>query len=163
MHAFQQLKDNPDLRDSLADEYPFVEIFLDPLNDYQITWHYPHEMPDYISEFLAKYFDKNKVLPKAKTTEILRFIQVAQQYPEIKIRPEVMEKIERTYNRQLLTRISTTEKYDYSCVSADLFPYQKEGIDFAVFKEGAIIADDMGLGKTLQAYDCDFEEKNIRI
>ena len=86
MFAFQQLKDDPDLKASLADEYPFVEIYLDPLNDYQITWHYPHEMPDYVEEFLAKYFGTKKVLPEGKTTDILRFIQVAQQYPEIKSR-----------------------------------------------------------------------------
>ncbi len=161
MYAFQQLKDDADLKASLKDEYPFVEIFLDPLNDYQITWHYPHEMPDYISEFLTKYFGTKKSLPEAKTTDILRFIQVAQQYPEIKIRPEVMEKVERRYNRQLLTKISTTEQYDYSCVSADLFPYQKEGVDFAVFKEGAIIADDMGLGKTLQAITIAILKKKV--
>ncbi|MGH2644555.1 MAG: DEAD/DEAH box helicase, partial [Chitinophagaceae bacterium] len=32
-----------------------------------------------------------------------------------------------------------------------LFPYQQEGVQFAVFREGAIIADEMGLGKTIQA------------
>jgi len=161
MYAFQQLKDDANLKASLADEYPFVEIFLDPLNDYQITWHYPHEMPDYVEEFLGKYFGTKKVLPEGKTTDILRFIQVAQQYPEVRIRPEVMEKIERSYNRQMLEKIRETETIDFSCVSADLFPYQKEGVEFAVFKEGAIISDDMGLGKTLQAIAIAIEKKRI--
>jgi len=32
-----------------------------------------------------------------------------------------------------------------------LFPYQKEGVEFVLFKKAAIIADEMGLGKTIQA------------
>ncbi|MGN0236639.1 MAG: DEAD/DEAH box helicase [Lepagella sp.] len=36
-------------------------------------------------------------------------------------------------------------------LNATLFPYQKEGVRFAVEKGRAIIADEMGLGKTIQA------------
>jgi len=32
----------------------------------------------------------------------------------------------------------------------ELFPYQKEGVDFICYKPRAILGDDMGLGKTLQ-------------
>ncbi len=161
MFAFQQLKNDPDLKASLKDKYPFVEIYLDPLNDYKITWYYPHRRPAYIKEFLEKYFGNKKVLPEGKTTDILRFIQAAQQYPEVRIRPEVMEKTERRYNRQMLEKIRETETIDLSCIKAELFPYQKEGVEFGVFKEAAIIADDMGLGKTLQAISIAILKKKI--
>jgi SNF2 family DNA or RNA helicase len=36
-------------------------------------------------------------------------------------------------------------------INADLYPYQKEGAEFCLFRKYAIIADEMGLGKTLQA------------
>jgi SWI/SNF-related matrix-associated actin-dependent regulator 1 of chromatin subfamily A len=35
--------------------------------------------------------------------------------------------------------------------SMDLYPFQEEGISFALAREGALIADEMGLGKTIQA------------
>ncbi len=161
MYAFNQLKADNTLFNRLKKQYPFVEIYLDPLNDYQITWHYPHVLNTETEQFIKKYFGKEKVLPDAKLSEFLRFIHDAPYFPEIKIRPEVMEKVERTYNSQLMESFRSTKKLDFKCVSADLFPYQKEGVEFAVFREGAIIADDMGLGKTLQAIATAILKKDI--
>jgi len=50
---------------------------------------------------------------------------------------------------------------DYSPLNLELFPYQKEGIEFATFREGAIIADEMGLGKTIQAIGTALAKKEI--
>ena len=44
-----------------------------------------------------------------------------------------------------------TVELDFSENPSELFPYQKEGVRFCLFKKAAIIADEMGLGKTLQA------------
>ncbi|KAM9850478.1 SWI/SNF-related matrix-associated actin-dependent regulator of chromatin subfamily A-like protein 1 [Aulostomus maculatus] len=39
-----------------------------------------------------------------------------------------------------------------SSITSSLMPFQKEGVNFAVFKQGRLLlADDMGLGKTVQA------------
>jgi SNF2 family DNA or RNA helicase len=51
----------------------------------------------------------------------------------------------------LLKELERTYTPDYSIIKAELFPYQKEGVEFALFKKVAIIADEMGLGKTVQA------------
>lgn len=50
---------------------------------------------------------------------------------------------------------------DFSPIKANLYPYQKEGVEFAVFKKGVIIADEMGLGKTLQAIAAAILKKGI--
>jgi SWI/SNF-related matrix-associated actin-dependent regulator 1 of chromatin subfamily A len=44
----------------------------------------------------------------------------------------------------------------------DLFPFQEEGIRFALEHEGTLIADEMGLGKTVQAIGVINEDPTIR-
>ena len=60
----------------------------------------------------------------------------------------IKEKVVSQLSRDELAK---TQQPDYSLITADLFPYQKEGIEFALFKKAVIVADEMGLGKTLQA------------
>jgi len=50
---------------------------------------------------------------------------------------------------------------DFSMIKIDLFKYQKEGIEFVLFKKAAIIADEMGLGKTVQAIGAALLKKQI--
>lgn len=45
MFAFRKLKKNRPLFRKLSKQYPFIEIYLDPLNEYKITWHYPDKLP----------------------------------------------------------------------------------------------------------------------
>lgn len=47
-----------------------------------------------------------------------------------------------------------TDKNLDSLLNARLYPYQKEGIRFAIKTGTTIIADEMGLGKTIQAIGC---------
>ncbi len=44
MYAFNALKSKKRTFNRLNKQYPFIEIFLDPLNDYRITWFYPDKM-----------------------------------------------------------------------------------------------------------------------
>jgi hypothetical protein len=161
MFAFKELKSRKNLYNSLGKSYPFVEIYLDPLNDYKITWYYPHALDSDIEILIAKYFGNEKVFPDEKTLEFLGFIREAGRYKQILIRPEVLEKVEKAYNQKALEEIKQTHQIDFSLIKAELFPYQKEGIEFAVFREGAIIADDMGLGKTVQAIGTAVIKKEI--
>lgn len=151
LYAFQVLKSQPELMAKLDKKYPFVEIYLDPLNDYQITWHYPHDMDPALEAFLVEYFAGEKFIPKERECDFNRFIGRADTFPEIKIRPEVEDKVKKAWDRQALEVIQEREPLDFSLLEAKLFPYQEEGIRFAAYKEGAIIADEMGLGKTIQA------------
>jgi SNF2 family DNA or RNA helicase len=161
MFAFKELKSKKNLYNSLEKTYPFVEVYLDPLNEYKITWHYPHDLDSDIKILIAKYFGNEQVFPDEKTLEFLGFIREAEHYKQILIRPEVLERVEKAYNQKALQEIKQTHQIDFSLIKADLFTYQKEGIEFAVFREGAIIADDMGLGKTVQAIGTAVIKKEI--
>jgi len=62
----------------------------------------------------------------------------------------IIEKREKIRREQLVDDKYTDETLD-RMLTVNLFPYQKEGIRFAIKAGKAIIADEMGLGKTIQA------------
>lgn len=65
----------------------------------------------------------------------------------------VIEQRERQQRAVLVEQVCTDKALD-SLVTTPLYPYQKEGVRFAIRAGKAIIADEMGLGKTLQAICC---------
>jgi SNF2 family DNA or RNA helicase len=161
MHAFRRLKDDKILFDKLDKTCPFVEIFCDPLNDYRITWFYPHELREEERSVISAYFKNSSYISDADLTKLLGLIAKAGEYSNILIRPEVVSKIESAFEKKMLSDISNTREVDFSGIRADLYPYQKEGILFALFRKVAIIADEMGLGKTIQAIGTAMLKKEI--
>ena len=152
MFAFRQIKKNKKLLENKSTEFPFVEIYLNPLEDYKIAWYYPGRIGiQEISSLLYKTFGKSMTLPEENVVSFLSFLNEAQSYKQILVRPEVYRKVEKAYNQNMLEQVRTSTTLNYSLLKTPLFNYQKEGVEFAVYKEGAIIADDMGLGKTIQA------------
>ncbi|MBM3436807.1 MAG: DEAD/DEAH box helicase, partial [Bacteroidetes bacterium] len=161
MFAFAQLKDNPDKFNRLSKKYPFVEIYLDPLNDYKISWFYPHELQEEIRLLLSKYFGRSRFITDETTIDFMGFLEEAKNYKEIVIRPDVQEKIDRLYEAQMIEKLSRNAVFDYSKIRIDMFDYQKAGVQFAVSRKASIIADEMGLGKTIQAIATAIFKKEI--
>jgi SNF2 family DNA or RNA helicase len=153
MSAFSELKKNPALFEQMDKAYPFIEVFCDPLHDYRITWYYSHELPAGEQLLLSRYFKTQDHISNTESEikSFLGFIEEAEEFETICIRPEVREKVERAFEQSMLRELEQTHKPDYSGMKEELFPYQKEGVEFALYKKVALIADEMGLGKTLQA------------
>jgi SNF2 family DNA or RNA helicase len=161
MHAFRRLKDDKILFGKLDKTYPFIEIFCDPLNDYRITWFYPRLLPEEEQSFISSYFKNSSYIADSDVTKLLGLITGAGEFPHILIRPEVVSKIESAFEKKMLSDISNIRKADFNSIKADLYPYQKEGIQFALFRKVSIIADEMGLGKTIQAIGTAILKKEI--
>ena len=153
MYAFSELRNKPELFEMMDKTYPFIEIFCDPLNEYKITWHYPHKMNVGEQLLISRYFKKLNYIEnnESEIKSFLGFIEKAEDFETICIRPEVRDKVERAFEQSMLRELGKNHKHDYSLIKTELFPYQKEGVEFALFKKAAIIADEMGLGKTVQA------------
>lgn len=151
MYTFAKLKSNRRLYNRLNKKYPFVEVYLDPLNEYRITWHYPHSLNPAVARLIQKYFSQNKCINDSEVKDFLSFISDAKQFPQIVIRPEVEEKVKKAWERETLEKLSKKTELDFSVLKVELFPYQRQGVNFATFRESAVIADEMGLGKTVQA------------
>ena len=161
MHAFRCLKENKNLYGRLGKTFPFVEIFCDPLNDNKITWFYPHALQADEKLLISRYFKDSTFIADPEVTKLLGFIIKAREYPHFCIRPEVVAKIESAFEKKMLDDLGKTHEPDFGAIKTELYPYQKEGIGFALFKKGAIIADEMGLGKTIQAIGTAILKKNI--
>ena len=161
MYAFRKLKEDKILFDRLGKTYPFIEIFCDPLNEYKITWYYPSKIAVDEQLLLSRYFKNTSFIEDSNLKVFLGFIEESVAYPRIRIRPEVQEKIETAFEEEMLENLKSGYQPDYSSINGVLYPYQKEGINFALFRKTAIIADQMGLGKTIQAIGTAVLKKEI--
>lgn len=161
MFAFRALKEDKTRFNRLKKTYPFVEIYCDPLNDYKISWHYPHKLTVDEQLLISRYFKNSRSVEDENITDLLGFVREASENPHICIRPEVAEKIEAAFEKKMLRELRQSCTPDFSPIKADLYDYQKEGIRFALFRKTAIIADEMGLGKTIQAIGTAILKKEI--
>ena len=161
MYAFKKLKEDKTLFDKLSKTWPFIEIFCDPLNEYKISWNYPSKMSVEEQLLLSKYFRDSNVLEDSELKAFLCFIEESAAFPRIRIRPEVQEKIEAAFEESMLEHLKAGYHAEFSSITAELYPYQKGGINFALFRKAAIIADEMGLGKTIQAIGTAILKKGI--
>lgn len=161
MYAFRELKNNKRLYNKLDKTYPFIEIYCDPLNDYKITWSYPHGIPIDENLLISRYFGKSKYIEDEKIKPFLEFINEAESSAMIHIRQEVRETVEKAYEKSMLENLEANVKPDFNLLNVDLFDYQKEGIKFSLFRKASIIADEMGLGKTLEAIGAAVLKKEI--
>ncbi|OQX98906.1 MAG: hypothetical protein B6I20_10515 [Bacteroidetes bacterium 4572_117] len=161
MYAFRYFKEQKRTPEFYKHEYPFVEIFLHPFKDYRISWFYPGKLDDKLNRLIFKHFGKESILPDDKVLDFLGFMNESQEHKQILIRPGVQELVEKAYDKEMLAEIKEHTTVDFSPLKLELFPYQKEGIEFATFKEGSIIADEMGLGKTIQAIGTAIAKKEI--
>ncbi len=161
MYLINYLEDAPKKTKNLKKKFPFIEIYTDPLNDYTITWLYPEKLYPEEEELLNKYFDSDQKILDNDLGRFYSFFTEAIDYERIKIRPEVIQKIEAYLELKNLTQLKEKQVLDYSLINASMYPYQQQGVEFCVFKKGAIIADEMGLGKTLQAIATAILKKGI--
>lgn len=113
---FQALKSQPELMEQLSHTYPFVEIYLDPLNDYRITWHYPHDdLSPEIEGLVTKYFGREKFIREENVKDFLTFIRQAADYQQVIIRPEVEEKVRKAWDQEMLVVVDGKGRLIFRC------------------------------------------------
>ena len=161
MSVFHQLKSDTNRFARLSHECPFVEIYLDPLNEDQITWFYSGDLHEDVAVLIIKYFGEAQFIPISRTKDFLPFLEEAGVYSNVKIRPEVGEKIDALYEEEMMGWIKEKFEISFDKIKANLYPYQKEGVSFVTYKKGVILADEMGLGKTLQSIAAAIAKKEI--
>lgn len=161
MYLFNYLEENPSLTQKLKKSFPFIEIYTDPLNDYKISWFYPETLDMFEDKLLKSYFNNQTFIEDSQLPSFFSFINAARDFQRIKIREEVFEKIETYFEINELNRLKQQTTLNFDGIKAILYPYQKEGVSFSVFKKAVIIADEMGLGKTVQAISTAILKKDI--
>ncbi len=106
-------------------------------------------------QLAGAYFDTTGALLPEAYDRINRFLyDAARISPDFRCYPDVMDFIiakRESRTRHTLIERKVDDKYLDNLLEATLYPYQKEGVLFAIRAGRCLIADDMGLGKTIQA------------
>jgi len=103
----------------------------------------------------SRFFTEEGILPESNYASFYDFLQEARQIDDTfrcygDALEFVIEKRAAIFRQQKLNSKYPGNKLN-GLLQARLYPYQEEGILFAVRKGRSIIADEMGLGKTIQA------------
>ena len=151
MYAFNEFEKKHKGSSLPKQTYPFLEIFLHPLFDYQISWFFPHQPQAELLVVLEEYFDKNQLYKPNKNDELHLFMEKLQNIKSVKIRPEVKNLIEEYYEEKSLIDLFSGKKFKTDLLLNSVFPFQKKGIEFLSVRQGCILADEIGTGKSVQA------------
>jgi SNF2 family DNA or RNA helicase len=159
--AFDKYLKEKDSEPSNLPKYPFIEVFLNPFRDYKISWFYPDKIVGEVAELFYRYFGNKKYIEDEEAENMLGFFNNLDKHKQILVRPEVYEKVEKISEQNTLNRIKKQEKLNFSLLRVNLLQFQKEGVEFATFKKGSVIADELGLGNMLQAVATAIMKKDI--
>ncbi len=150
--TYRFLHQHKELLETKSSEYPFIEIYRNPLNDYKISWYYPGRVPEpEISALLFQYFDEDLSLKPRMEAGFLNFLHEVENFKQVLVRDEVYEYIERRFQEVTLKKKRETTPLNYDLLKKPPYLFQRTGIEFLTFNERAILADEIGLGKTYQA------------
>lgn len=141
------------------DEQPrYSSVYVDYRGKRSIRIRFGQDSRRELAALAAEYFDHASVLRPEAYACFDTFLERARGIdPEFRCYPDALEMVisqrERLGRQTLLESVYTDEMLD-ALLTTRLYPYQKEGVRFAVKAGKAIIADEMGLGKTVQAICC---------
>jgi len=141
--------------------YPFLEIFRHPLYDYRISWFYPHKLPAEIQSILNDFFDQKQLLLDGKINDIHVLLEKLQSFKWVKIRPEVTDYISSYFDDLSLRKQFSNKDFHSKLLLKNIYPFQKEGIQFISSRKGSILADEIGMGKSVQALGAALHKINI--
>ena len=151
---------NTRLRKYFKETYnpPYSSLYLQYGQERKVKIRIGTESQEALQNLASEYFDEENVLKPEAFSSFDKFLEKASViYPDFRFYEDALEFIleqrEKERRVQLLKeRIGDIEsEYFSSLIKADLFPYQREGVYFAVKAGRSLIADEMGLGKTIQA------------
>lgn len=137
------------------DEPSYTSVYMDYNGPRRVRIRIGVDHQEQYEALARKYFDEDFVMLEGSYDKFAAFMEQAKRIDEgfrcyNDALDYIIEQREKSKRNQMME-----EKYDDNTLdrllSVSLYPYQKEGIRFAVKAGKAIIADEMGLGKTIQA------------
>jgi hypothetical protein len=100
---------------------------------------------------LSRYFDLDTgAYRDSDLSLVLSFMDQVAGDKRVRIRENLLQRVEDHVQKQEANKRSARDLPALP-LKMDLYPFQKEGVRFGLYKTGVLIGDEMGLGKTLQA------------
>jgi len=138
---------------------PYSSVSLKYGNERKIFLRVGSEKQEEIKELASDFFDNNNFLkPEAYGFFDVFYKQAQKIDTGFRCYPDAMEHIisvrEDNARKKIIRDIfekNGESEYFKGLVKTELYPYQKDGVVFALNAGRVLLADDMGLGKTIQA------------
>lgn len=143
-------------RKKIHKEVPtYSSVYVDYKGPRKVKIRIGEDNADMMERLAKDFFDDNGIIREDAYSRFDIFLQAAKAIDQNfrcydDALDYVIEQREQTHRKQLIEARYPDTVLD-NLLTVDLYPYQKEGIRFALKAGKAIIADEMGLGKTIQA------------
>lgn len=153
IHLSELLKKNKNFSKKVSKEcFPFVDVYWDSVSGRPKCFSdQPATESEELQQLIRKYFNNEGLFTGKSLGDFTEFLKDLGKNKRVRVQEAVLDGINDFFIRKQLTEFSASEPPSLAAIKADLYPYQKEGILFALHKKAALIGDEMGLGKTLQA------------
>lgn len=149
--AHELLGKSPDLEQrSRKEVFPFVHITWNTRQQKPACYYERVEDADLEAE-LRELFNEQGLYPRESIDRLYKLYLKSGEHSEIVVDDHLIEQLEKIQYKREVRKLRRKHRIDTNSLKIDLYPYQREGVEFAVFRRAAIIADEMGLGKTAQA------------
>jgi superfamily II DNA or RNA helicase len=152
LHLAAHLQRRRGFKRKLARErFPFVDIYWDSVSRHPRVFHESPAATKGELDAILDAFDREGLFKKDDILDLFPVADALKPFKAVRIAPAVINRLELALQQKQLADLARSVPQTSNGLKAKLYPYQKQGVNFALFKRSALIADEMGLGKTLQA------------
>jgi superfamily II DNA or RNA helicase len=144
------------------EKFPFVDIYWDSVdNQPRVFAERPLKRIKSPDDLLTKCFGPDGLFSGRQLSELLPLLAQLNGNKRFRVRESLLDRLDSYLQERQLADLSRTVKPPAIKLKTSLYPYQKTGVEFGLFKKAALIGDEMGLGKTLQAIALAILKKDI--
>jgi hypothetical protein len=144
------------------EKFPFIDIYWDSANDRPRVFHELQGVnASGLEKMLKAHFDEEGFYKKKSLADMLPLLDELKGYKAVRVGSAVVDRLELLLQDKQLESLSHKISPPPIRLKAQLYPYQKEGVQFGLFRRATLIGDEMGLGKTLQAIALAISKKEV--
>ncbi len=163
MHLAEHLKSEKNFQKKVKKErFPFVDIYWDSVNSLPRCFCEDLSAESTrLQETLGRFFDQDGLFNSLSLADFPRLMSTLADEKRVRVRESVLDRVNDYFTRAELRELAEAPVSVPAGLKADLYPYQQEGVRFALHRKAALIGDEMGLGKTLQAITLALLKKEV--
>ncbi len=159
----RELKKRKDFKKRLDQEhFPFVDIFWDSVHDLpRVFCERPIAEISDIQGLLSEIFDRDGLFAQRQLSDLLPLLSHLNGNKRVRVQEPVLKRLDDFLHERQLLELAKADFPSLATMKTRLYPYQKKGVKFGLYKKAALIGDEMGLGKTLQAIAIGILKKEV--
>ncbi len=153
LFACQSLKRKNDFTKRIRKElFPFADIYWDSSHNLpRLFCERPDSEIQDLNALFSEYFDEDGYFSKSDLSCCLDLFNKLDRNKRVRVQEGVLKCVDEFLMMRQLDELSAHGVPPIPRLETVLYPYQKEGVKFGLYKKAVLIGDEMGLGKTIQA------------